>query len=195
MNLTESEHAPNVPLILAVVFVVIMVGAIIDLTLDAPSSWFSAHVLFEGALILISLGAALYLGTGWYRTQRSVDQLERMLEERRQQRDAWQANAERLLTGLARAIDDQFGDWGLTEAERETALMVLKGYSHKKIARLTSRSERTVRQHAVAVYRKSGLSGRAELSAFFLEGLPVPASVRATAAPDRETETDSPASA
>jgi hypothetical protein len=32
----------------------------------------------------------------------------------------------------------------------------------------------TVRQHAVAVYRKSGLAGRAELSAFFLEDLLLP---------------------
>jgi hypothetical protein len=31
-----------------------------------------------------------------------------------------------------------------------------------------------VRQHAVSVYRKSGLAGRAELSAFFLEDLLLP---------------------
>jgi hypothetical protein len=35
-----------------------------------------------------------------------------------------------------------------------------------------ARSERTVRQHAVAVYRKAGVAGRAELAAFFLSGLP-----------------------
>ena len=33
----------------------------------------------------------------------------------------------------------------------------------------------TIRQHAVAVYQKSGLGGRAELAAFFLEGIPTPA--------------------
>jgi hypothetical protein len=31
-----------------------------------------------------------------------------------------------------------------------------------------------VRQQAIAVYRKSGLAGRAELSAFFLEDLLLP---------------------
>jgi hypothetical protein len=51
-----------------------------------------------------------------------------------------------------------------------------KGYGHKEIAALQRKSERTVRQHAVAVYRKSGLSGRAELSAFFLEDLLLPLS-------------------
>ena len=34
-------------------------------------------------------------------------------------------------------------------------------------------SARTVRQHAVAAYRKAGLSGRAELAAFFLRDLPL----------------------
>jgi len=54
-------------------------------------------------------------------------------------------------------------------------LLLLKGFGHKEIAGLQSKSERTVRQHAIAVYRKSGLSGRAQLSAFFLEDLLLPA--------------------
>ena len=37
-----------------------------------------------------------------------------------------------------------------------------------------NRSERTVRRRAVSVYRKSGLAGRADLSAFFLEDLLLP---------------------
>ena len=49
--------------------------------------------------------------------------------------------------------------------------MLLKGYGHKEIAALTSRSERTVRQHAVSVYDKSGLDGRSALAGFFLHGL------------------------
>ena len=51
----------------------------------------------------------------------------------------------------------------------------LKGFSHKRIGKLTDRSERTARQHAVAVYRKSGCAGRSELAAFFLEGVLLPA--------------------
>jgi len=35
--------------------------------------------------------------------------------------------------------------------------------------------DEVLRQHAVAVYQKSGLRGRAELAAFFLEDLAVPA--------------------
>jgi DNA-binding NarL/FixJ family response regulator len=84
--------------------------------------------------------------------------------------------AQAALVGLGRAIENRFSAWGLTSAEREVALLLLKGHSHKQIAFTTGRSERTVRQHAVAVYEKSGLAGRAELAAFFLEDLMLPGS-------------------
>ncbi|MBK6842778.1 MAG: helix-turn-helix transcriptional regulator [Gemmatimonadetes bacterium] len=75
---------------------------------------------------------------------------------------------------LGVAIDRQFAAWGLTPTEGEVALLLLKGYGHKQIAGSTGRSERTVRQHAVAVYQKAGLAGRAELAAFFLHDLMLP---------------------
>src|SRR5690606_27259970 len=95
-------------------------------------------------------------------------------DAQRRERDLWRARAEQLLRGLGEAIDAQLRSWRLTPAERETALLLLKGLGHKEIAAVCGRSERTVRQHAVAVYRKSGLGGRAELSAFFLEDLLLP---------------------
>ncbi len=48
---------------------------------------------------------------------------------------------------------------------------MLKGMSSKDIALARATSEATIRQQAQGVYRKSGLSGRAELSAYFLESL------------------------
>ena len=78
------------------------------------------------------------------------------------------------MAGLGRAIDERFTAWALTPAERDVGLLILKGRSHKQIAFTTGRSEKTVRQHAVAVYQKSGLNGRAELAAFFLEDILLP---------------------
>jgi DNA-binding CsgD family transcriptional regulator len=94
--------------------------------------------------------------------------------ERQAERDAWRARAGQALDGLGVAVSDQFAAWGLTPAEREVALLLLKGESHKEIAGATGRSERTVRQHAVAAYQKAGLGGRAELAAFFLGDLRLP---------------------
>ena len=83
----------------------------------------------------------------------------------------WREAARVHVAGLGQAIAAQFRLWGLTEAEADVAGMMLKGLAHKEIAALRSCSEATVRQHATTVYRKSGLSSRSQLTAFFLEDL------------------------
>jgi len=64
--------------------------------------------------------------------------------------------------------------WNLTEAERAVALLLLKGLSLKEIAALRATTERTIRAQAHALYAKAGVTGRASLSAFFLEDLLAP---------------------
>jgi DNA-binding NarL/FixJ family response regulator len=89
----------------------------------------------------------------------------------RAEAERWRAEARHLIEGLGEAIDRQFERWGLSPAEREVGLLLLKGLSHHEIADLRGVSERTVRQQAQALYKKAGLAGRAELSAYFLEDL------------------------
>lgn len=134
-----------------------------------------AHKAVGTSFALLGFGGAAFLVIRLRREHRTLRRVQETLAERGAERDAWQARARSLLEGLGAAIDHQFEAWQLTGAERETALFLLKGYSHRDIAALTGRSERTVRQHAVVVYRKSGLAGRAELAAFFLEDLLLPA--------------------
>lgn len=153
----------------------IALGGTADLLLDQPATLWSFHVLFEIALLGLSLGAVAYLWLGWRDAGRMLERTRRELEARGAEHAAWRARAEKLLRGLGEEIDRQLREWDLTPAERDTALLLLKGYGHKEIAAFQEKSERTVRQHAVAVYRKSGLSGRAELAAFFLEDLLLPA--------------------
>jgi DNA-binding NarL/FixJ family response regulator len=106
--------------------------------------------------------------------------------------DRWRDEANRLLAGLGVAIEAQFERWGLTAAEKEVALLLLKGLGHKDAALVLDRSERTVRQHAIAVYRKSGLAGRAELSAFFLEDLLLPTPESGPAATEKNARPAAP---
>jgi DNA-binding CsgD family transcriptional regulator len=98
----------------------------------------------------------------------------RDLELARAQGQRWRAEARSYLNGLGEAIEAQFSRWNLTEAEREVALLLLKGLSLKEVATVRAVSERTVREQARAIYAKSGLTGRASLSAFFLEDLLAP---------------------
>jgi DNA-binding CsgD family transcriptional regulator len=161
-------------LVLAGVLLAIVVGGAIDLTLDAPRHWLSGHVLYEVGLIAGGVAGAIWLWLNWKRAAERAGSLQRALSERRAERDAWRARAAQAHQGLARAVGEQFRVWELTPAEREVALLLLRGQSHKEIAVATGRSERTVRQHAVALYHKAGLGGRAELAGFFLGDLVLP---------------------
>lgn len=164
-----------------VVLGLVVVGGITDIVLDRPESFFSAHILIELGLVVLSLGTAIVLWRGWREagrelgeTRAQLDATRRSLSERQAERDAWKQQAEAALEGLGEAIGAQFSAWGLTPAETEVALGLLKGLGHKQIAAASGRSERTVRQHAVTVYDKAGLGGRAELAAFFLGELRIP---------------------
>jgi DNA-binding CsgD family transcriptional regulator len=152
----------------------IAVGGTIDLLLDRPESWLSFHVIFETLMIAGALLMATTLWLGWYRAEQSLDEVRARLAQRQAERDRWQENARRALEGFGAAVSEQFREWGLTPAEREVALLLLKGYSHKHVAAATGRSERTARQHATVVYQKAGLQSRAELAAYFLEDLLLP---------------------
>lgn len=166
-----------VPLLVGIL-VLVVVGGVTDLVLDRPSTWRSLHVAFEVALVLVSLTAAIVLWLGWWRTAQDLTRMRatlaattRSLAERQAEQDAWRRQAESARTSFGRAIDAQFAAWELTPTEREIAFLLLQGHGHKQIAARTGRSDRTVRQHAVSIYQKSGIGGRSELAAFFLQDL------------------------
>ena len=124
-------------------------------------------------VVLASVGVALLFRV----TTRQRDehlQVIRDLEVARLQGQRWRSESRTLLNGLGEAIDLQFTRWSLTDAEREVALLLLKGLSTKEIAAVRAGTERTVREHARSIYSKAGLTGRAALSAFFLEDLLAP---------------------
>lgn len=100
-----------------------------------------------------------------------IRQLRSALAEARQDVSRWREENRSLVQGLGSAISRQFEEWGLSEAEAEIGLFLLKGLSLQEVADLRRTSERTVREQARAVYRKSGLAGRNELAAYFLEDL------------------------
>ncbi|MEB8433542.1 helix-turn-helix transcriptional regulator [Cocleimonas sp. KMM 6892] len=70
-----------------------------------------------------------------------------------------------------KVIQWQFSEWGLSPSEQEVALLMLKGLSVKEISASRNTHEKTVRKQASAIYEKSGLGGRHELSAWFFEDL------------------------
>jgi DNA-binding NarL/FixJ family response regulator len=88
--------------------------------------------------------------------------------------EKWREQSRNYVEGLSQAIDQQLTTWNLSSAEKEVAFLLLKGLSLKDIALVRKTTEKTARAQSAAIYSKSGLSGRSELAAFFLEDLLVP---------------------
>lgn len=124
-------------------------------------------------IVLTSVGVVLLFRVTSRQREENIKVI-RDLELARAQGQRWRSEARTYLNGLGEAIEKQFMRWSLTEAEREVALLLLKGLTHQEVAAVRNVSERTVREQSRAIYSKSGLSGRVALSAFFLEDLLAP---------------------
>jgi len=155
-------------------FAIIAVLMGVDTVVDYRQSGSFAAQTFEMLVFIAALAGIAIHGWQLASARSQSDRLGRELTETRAEAQRWSREAQDVLKGLGVAIDGQFEKWGLTPAERDIALLQLKGLRHKEIAALRQTSERTVRQQALSIYRKAGLSGRTDLAAFFLEDLLLP---------------------
>jgi len=145
--------------------VVVLIGW--DLYVDFGEGASVWHLSVEFFVFIVSVSGVVLM---WRQLDRTQSDLVEALVEAEQ----WKRESSELIQGLGAAIERQFERWNLTGAEAEVGLFLLKGLSHKEIASIRQTSERTVREQSRALYRKSGLSGRSSLSAFFLEDLLLP---------------------
>jgi len=72
---------------------------------------------------------------------------------------------------FAALIEQQFDDWQLSTAERDVALLAIKGLAVAEIATLRHTKVGTIKAQCAAVYRKAGVTGRLQLLSFFIEEL------------------------
>jgi DNA-binding CsgD family transcriptional regulator len=116
-----------------------------------------AHALLEAAIVgALLLGSLLIVG-----------EVRRLQAQNRRMRDGLRA-----ATGAFVALlEEAFRKWNLTPAERDVALLAIKGFSVAEIATLRAAAEGTVRAQCAAVYRKAGVSGRPQLISHFIDDL------------------------
>lgn len=72
---------------------------------------------------------------------------------------------------FAKVVNEKFERWGLTKAEHDVAWLVIKGFSTRETAELRGTSEGTVKSQCNAIYRKVGVTGRAQLLSLIVEDL------------------------
>lgn len=170
-----------------------------DLITDISEGASPTHWAIESALLAGGIVGLVVMVRQWFGLRAEAANLvseKRSLDERLQAKAAqadeltdelaqtlaeaekWRKEARDLMRGLGIAIESQFDEWDLTDAEKEVALLLLKGLSHKEVANVRDTAPATARQQARSVYQKAGLSGRNDLSAFFLEDLLLPSQMR-----------------
>ncbi|NNU79980.1 hypothetical protein HMH01_05955 [Halovulum dunhuangense] len=113
------------------------------------------HAMTELVTVALLWGGAAITVAGYFRTLRRNAAVERQLDA---VRGAFQA-----------VLDRHFDEWSLTPSERDVALLSIKGLSIPQIAALRNTREGTIKAQNAAVYRKAGVSGRAELLSLFIE--------------------------
>lgn len=143
---------------------------------DVYEDWYDGapigHIIPEVILMAVSAGGVAFLVTHLYSSRKKiVEESQQEIARVKEAAQAWKARADSLSNGISDAIGAQFDEWRLSPAEQEVSFLLLKGLSIQEIADIRSTTARTVRQQASEVYQKSGLNGRAQLSAFFLEDL------------------------
>lgn len=121
-----------------------------------PVSWTWIEVVEIMATLGLILGTVL--GVGLFATL--------MAERRRAARRLRAASG-----AFHEAVADRFDEWSLTPSERDVALFMIKGMSNTEIAGLRGTSEGTIKAQSTAIFRKAGVSGRAQLLGAFLDDL------------------------
>ena len=113
---------------------------------------------------LIQVGAAIGLVTGVIVSALALRQA------RARTRQA-EAALRRAQSAFRDVLEERFGEWGLTTAERDVAMFAIKGFSTQDIAGFREVSEGTIKAQTNAIYRKAGVSGRPQLLSLFIDEL------------------------
>ena len=153
---------------IGICFVVLI--SILDLIEDIENESGVSYLVVDVLYLVTMLGVLGYLWRYLPLTLKKTNlALTTQIVEKHKDIESWKQKAADTMKGFSQLISAQFDEWGLSNAEKEVALLLLKGLSIKEISYVRGTSPGTTRQQATSLYEKANISSRAELSAFFLE--------------------------
>ncbi|MEX2584847.1 MAG: LuxR C-terminal-related transcriptional regulator [Balneolaceae bacterium] len=159
---------------IAAILTAVAVLATVDIFNDYFEGVALWHLSIEISVAVVAVAGVFYLIRGRLRLQHTLAKEKQFSKNVEVEAEKWKRVSKIYTEGLSVEIDNQLNRWGLTTAEKMVAFLLIKGLSNKEIAKVKGTSVQTVRTQTNAIYTKSGLSGRSELSAFFLEDLLLP---------------------
>lgn len=160
--------------LLSMILIIVTALVSLDVITDIKSGTPIVHLTLEILAGIGSLIGVVLLFKEKIKLRQKLDIERTHSQELEIEAEKWRVEARKYIEGLSLAIEKQLNSWHLTPAEKEVAFLLLKGLSLKEIADVRQTTEKTSRIQSMAIYSKSGLSGRSELAAYFLEDLLVP---------------------
>lgn len=144
---------------------------IIDIYFHLRSKAPFVQIWHEIVLFFLAIFSIAWQITIIFKKNHHIRSLSGELLEAKASYQDWKQKTHASAQEIRELIDKQFALWQLSHSEKDVALLLIKGLSMKEIASIRNTHEKTVRQQATALYKKSNLSGRQELAAFFLEDI------------------------
>ena len=150
-------------LVLYVIQGICLVGFGADLLLEFPDpriwrdlSTRDLHHLISECLMLALLAIGFGLATV-------------VLRGLHRERGALRDTLRSLRGDFDRILNERFDQWALTPAQRDVALLTLRGLRLSEIAQHRGSAEGTIKAHLGAVFRAAGVRTRSELVGVFME--------------------------
>lgn len=151
--------------VLTLIQVLCVIGLSVDLWSELPDPGYwrfispdhLLHIAVEAgmvALVLIGLGV----------TRSAMIKLQGERNDLRDQPGSLRGEFDAL-------IQARFSEWRLTPAQRDVALLTMRGLRLSKIAEARHCAEGTVKAHLNAIFRAAGVGTRSELIGLFMEEL------------------------
>ena len=148
---------------------VIAVMNVSDFVVDYQEGSNTMHLIQEAFLVVASIGGIGYLLWEVVRRRQEVVTIKQQLLKANHRLSESNEKLQGLNQQYRKVIDQQLSDWSFTPSEKDVAILLLKGLSFEEIAGVRETKEKTVRQQASAIYRKSNVNGRYEFAAWFFE--------------------------
>ena len=151
--------------------ILIIIFKLIDLSIDISSNVEPKHIFQEIMLIVVSLALFVYLMIDIHKRTTNEKLNLAQLKASKENIRLLNQQLEDSKVAFFSKIEEQFQKWGLTAAEKEVALFLVKGLSTSEIANIRDKSEKAISNQSSAIYKKADVTGRHELAALFFEML------------------------
>jgi DNA-binding CsgD family transcriptional regulator len=139
-----------------------------DVNDNVPKIHIFANVAFLAAAVFALI---FFIRLSYKEIKAEIDRRSRFTNQVIEHSEELAIQVESLKSGVTQTINNHFTIWRFSDAEKEIGFLLLKGFSFKEIGNFRSTSEKTVRDQATNIYKKSDTKNRAEFVAYFLEDL------------------------